>query len=79
MVDATRAIATAVDVQLARMNQPRRWLADSAGFSASALSKRLSGTTPLDIDDVDSIARALGLADAFALFDLARIEIIQAV
>lgn len=70
-----QSVAQAIRVQRVRAGIPSEAdLARRAGYSPSALSKRLAGDIRLDLNDVDSLARALGLADGFDLMDLARAE-----
>jgi len=49
-------------------------LARAADYSPSGLSKRLTGEVHMDLEDVDRIAKALGLHDGFDLMDVARAE-----
>lgn len=70
-----QSVAQAVRVQRVRAGiTSEADLARRAGLSPSALNKRLSGDIRMDLDEVDTIARALGLPDGFALMDLARDE-----
>ncbi|WP_372595563.1 helix-turn-helix domain-containing protein [Actinotalea sp.] len=70
-----QAVAQAIRVQRVRAGlSSEADLARRAGISPSALSKRLAGDIRMDLEDVDLLARALGLADGFALLDLARAE-----
>lgn len=70
-----QAVAQAVRVQRVRADfASEAELARNAGYSPSALSKRLSGHIRLNLDDVDVLAKALGLPDGFALMEVARGE-----
>lgn len=74
MSNTQAAIARAVRVQLARSNRSQSWLAGQMGISPQALSAQLGGTNRITTDQVDEIAKALGLADGFALVELAQAE-----
>lgn len=70
-----QAVAQAVRVQRVRAGiASDADLARRAGLAPSALSKRLTGDIRMDLNDVDLLARALGLVDGFDLMDIARIE-----
>lgn len=70
-----QAVAQAVRVQRVRAGiGSDADLARAAGYLPSALSKRLTGDIRMDLDDVDALAKALGLRDGFELMDLARDE-----
>lgn len=50
-----------IRAEIARRGIHQTDLAAQLGISQSALSKRLRGTTPLDINEVADIAAALGV------------------
>lgn len=68
-----RAIAQAVTVLLVRSHRSKKWLAAELGMSFPSLSARLAGRTAIDTDDIDAIARALGIT-GFELLALAEAE-----
>lgn len=69
-----QAVAQAVRVQRVRSGIPSEAaLARKAGYSTSALNKRLSGDIRLDLNDVERLAAALDV-DPFALMALAEAE-----
>lgn len=69
-----QAVARAIEVQRVRSGIPSQAeLARRAGFSPSALNKRLSGELRLDFTDIDRIADALDV-NPFDLLDAARVE-----
>ncbi|MHA7132581.1 helix-turn-helix domain-containing protein [Oerskovia turbata] len=69
-----RAVAQAVRVQRVRSGLASEAdLARKAGYHPSALSKRLTGDLRMNLDDVDRLARALGV-DPYDLMRLAREE-----
>ena len=66
------SVAQAIRIQRVRAGiASEAELARRAGFSPSALNKRLAGDIRLDLEDVARLAEALGL-DPFELLDLAR-------
>lgn len=50
-----------IKVILLRCDMSGRQLAAKLGVSQTWLSSRLAGTTPIDVNDLDEIARALGV------------------
>lgn len=74
MSDIQSALTVAIRVRLARRNMTQGGLAEAVGLSPASLSARLTGRVPFDTAEVEVIAKALGLDDAFELFDLARTE-----
>lgn len=68
------AVAKAIEVQRIRSGIPSQAeLARTAGYSPSALNKRLSGDLRMDFTDIDRIAQALGV-DPFDLLAAAKTE-----
>lgn len=62
---AREAIAAEVRASLARANQPASWLADRAGISKTALSLKLKAQRSFTVEELLSVAAALGIdADA---------------
>lgn len=51
----------AINVRLTRIGKSKSWLADEIGMSQPALSARLNNKTALDANDLDKIAKALGV------------------
>jgi transcriptional regulator with XRE-family HTH domain len=56
----TETVAGEVRAEIARQKIDRRKLAADAGMSRSALARRLSGTVPFDVSELQRIAVALG-------------------
>ena len=54
--------AGAVRAELARRRITGRQLARSLGWSFTTTARRLNGSSPFDIDELDAVARFLGLA-----------------
>lgn len=74
MQSTQQALTQAIEVQRVRCGITKGELAHRAGYGTpSSLSKRLSGLVPIDMNDVEHIASALGV-DPFDLMDLARSE-----
>lgn len=72
--DTQSSVAQAIEVQRVRSGiSSQAELARRAGYSPSALNKRLSGDLRMDFTDVDRIAKALGVAP-FDLLDAAKVE-----
>lgn len=74
MSDIQTAIEAAIKVTLARSGRSQASLAREIGMSPAWISNRLTGRQPFDTRDLDTVARGLGLADAFDLIRLARAE-----
>jgi transcriptional regulator with XRE-family HTH domain len=55
------AIATEVRVTLARANITQEVLARQCGWTPSSFSRRMTGEIPFSTDDIDAIAKALGI------------------
>ena len=68
------AISMAVKTQSKRVNVTNDELAQSAGMSRDAVSRRLNNHTEWKLDELDAIAQTLQLPDAWALIDLAKSE-----
>ena len=69
------AVAKAIELQRVRVGLPSQAeLARRAGYSPSALNKRLSGALPMDFNDLDRLAVALDI-DPFDLLDAAKREL----
>ena len=72
--DTQSSVAQAIEVQRVRSGvSSQAELARRAGYSPSALNKRLSGDLRMDFMDVDRIAAALGI-DPFDLLAAAKEE-----
>lgn len=57
----SRAVIARVDALLRGMERSRSWLARRLGENDMWLSRRFSGKTRLDLDDVPRLAAALGV------------------
>ena len=66
----TAQVAANIRAELARQRVSQRTLADELGMSPAALSNRLAGATPIDVNELGAIADALGVS-ASALLDVA--------
>jgi len=58
---AREAIAAEVRACLARANRPASWLADRAGISKTALSLKLKAQRSFTVEELLSVADALGI------------------
>lgn len=67
-------VAEEIRALLARRRISGRQLAEATGMSQSAISARLTGTTAIDLDDLQRIAAALGVEP----FDLFPAELVTA-
>ena len=69
---STSALAAAnIRAELARQHLSQRALAPILGVSATGVSKRLSGITPIDVDELGKIADFLGINAATLIQDAA--------
>ena len=66
----TAQVAANIRAELARQRVSQRSLAVGLGMSPAALSNRLSGATPIDVNELGAIADALGVS-ASALLGVA--------
>ena len=57
--DFDRRLAEEIRVELARINQSRRWLARQTGLSFNYLDVRVRGERPFTVGDIAEIAKAL--------------------
>lgn len=55
-------MAQAIAVRLARARLTKSWLADAIGMSQPALSARLHGKTPFNVNELSAIAEALEMS-----------------
>lgn len=54
-------VAEAVRVELARRRTSGRAMARELGWSFTTTARRLNGSSPFDIDELDAVARFLGV------------------
>lgn len=57
-------LAEEIRVELARQQQPERWLARQTGISFNYMNTRLRGERPFTTSDLRNIAAALGVPPA---------------
>lgn len=74
MATMNQAISTAIKTQATRANIEISSLAESLGISRSSLYYRLNDKTPWNVAELDAIAKALKLPNAWELFALAETE-----
>lgn len=68
----TAAIVGAnIRAELARKRISQRQLADLLGMSGTGVSKRLSGITPIDVDELQQIAQFLDVPVSMLMQDAA--------
>lgn len=60
----TAQVAANIRAELARQRVSQRTLADELKMSPAALSNRLAGATPIDVNELSAIADALGVEPA---------------
>ena len=62
MRNPTRAdVAAEVRALLGRQDKSQRWLSEQTGIGAPGLSRRLKGERDFNLDELSSIATALGV------------------
>lgn len=66
-------IRRTISIELTRRSMSQRDLATAVSKSDTWVSNRITGTVPLDVPDLDLIARGMGMT-AFELVDSARRE-----
>lgn len=66
----SRAVIARIGAILRSQERSRSWLARRLGVNDMWLSRRLSGKTPLALDDVPRLAEALGVEVALLVSDL---------
>lgn len=54
-------VVEAVRVEMARRRVTQTKLADLTGLTQAYISRRMTGETPFDVDDLDKVAVALGV------------------
>ena len=63
-----RAIAAHISQQLITNDRSQNWLSDKTNIPRSTLKRSLAGSRPFNVEELNSIAEALGLS----LTDLVR-------
>lgn len=66
-ISSTERIGVEIRVAMLRRGLSQTELAERVGMSQAALSRRLSGEVPLDVDQLDAIAKALETTPASLL------------
>lgn len=61
METISKQVATNIRVALLRQERSQQTLAEHLGISKAAMSKRLNGHTPIDVDELHRIAGFLGV------------------
>jgi transcriptional regulator with XRE-family HTH domain len=67
----TQSVASEVRAELARKRIPQADLAEVLGVSQAGISRRLSGDTPFDVNEVAAVADFLGVPIALLFGDSA--------
>lgn len=67
----TETVAANVRAEIARQRITQRTLASALGMSPAAMSDRLSGKTPIDVNELEAIARFLKVSPESLLKDAA--------
>jgi transcriptional regulator with XRE-family HTH domain len=65
----TVLVAANIRAEIARQRVSQRALADALGMSPAALSNRLTGMTPIDVNELGAIADVLRVTAASLLAD----------
>lgn len=60
----TERIAGEIRAEMARQQRSQRQLALALGYTQQAVSRRLAGHVAIDVDELDAIARFLGVSVA---------------
>ncbi|MCV7205271.1 helix-turn-helix transcriptional regulator [Mycolicibacterium peregrinum] len=58
---ASERLSEAIRVELARRRLNQQALADSVGIARSTMSRKMLGASEFTVDELDRIARALGV------------------
>lgn len=61
MNSTTGTIQTGIKYHLFIRNKSQNWLAKQLGWSINKLSRRMTGKTSFDIDELDAIAGTFGI------------------
>lgn len=64
MTSPTQYVAANIRAEVARRRIPQRVLAEALGLKQQSVSMRLSGKTPIDLNELGIIARVLGVEPA---------------
>lgn len=65
--DTTRVLTDNIRAEMARRRMPQAQLASALSMTQQAVSARLNGRTPIDVDELATIARELGVDPAALL------------
>ena len=68
---ASRVVGANIKAELARRGLSQRALAGELGIAVTGVSKRLSGLTPINVDELHTIAGFLGVDPMDQLKDAA--------
>ena len=67
MKPLSRAVAENVRAEVARHRLPQSAIAEALGLSQQAVSRRLTGGVPFELDEVQAIAGLIGVPTALLL------------
>lgn len=67
-------ISRAIRVQAIRCERSLTQVRRQAGYAPTTFGERLKGTKAWNMEDIDRLAKALGMSDGWALYDVARHE-----
>ena len=62
MTGLTQLVTEEIRVEMTRQRLSQRELAERLGWTQGFLSRRLTGVTPMSLDEADRIAWALGIS-----------------
>lgn len=65
----TQRVAEAVRAEAARRRVPQRSIAEALGTSQQSVSRRMSGETPFDVEEIHSLAESFGVSFASLIPD----------
>ncbi|WP_315913609.1 helix-turn-helix transcriptional regulator [Arthrobacter sp. lap29] len=65
----TQRVAEAVRAEAARRRVPQRSIAAALGTSQQSVSRRMSGETPFDVDEIHNLAESFGVSFASLIPD----------
>lgn len=65
----TQRVAEAVRAEAARKRVPQRSIAEALGTSQQSVSRRMSGETPFDVEEIHNLAESFGVSFASLIPD----------
>ena len=72
MASTQEIVSRGIRAQMAAQKIKQKDLADSLGIQRRALYRRLDGSKPWELDELDVVAKRLGFDDMYALLEASR-------